>query len=420
MSRLKRRLKNLGLSVIAASIFTSGCTTVYRQPDYGVGGRSSYVENLRRLDDHRAGFDVVPVDVGFVDDKFFVSGYLRNGDVIIASEEVDRSNNVLLRDARRDISQIINLNESSPNSHPGRTIYVTGIYDRDFRRDDLLNLETINVSGELYFTDPVGRCDFMDGFEFWNQPWWRDYNQAHYPIGLRPWWDQNRTGIIKGYHFGISHPNGDWDGDGISNWAERCMGTNPYNRDSDYDGLDDLLELWFGTNPLDRDSDNDGYWDGEDPFPLWHSRHHRNHQHRQWDIWWVQNYENMSVRYKIRDLPAIPGEKWKTKPGRDSERARYKKKLNTREEIVRRGTGAKDYVPQESRDDSRRIRQPKQEEIRHVPERKTSETRKIQPERRVQPNIGEVKPKSKTKEREPKKSESSKQKTKSSGSRRTR
>ncbi len=335
MSRLKRGLRNLGLSFLAASIFTTGCAAVYRQPNYITRGGPSFVENLRRLDNHRTGFDVVPIDVGFFDGKFFVSGYLRNGDVIIGREDIDRSNDLLLREAKKDISKIIRLNESSPDSHPGRTIYLTGIYDRDFRGDDELDLETINISGELYFTDPVGQCAFMNGFEFWNQDWWRWFNNVHYPEGFSPWWDLRRNGVFFDRR-GVVNPHGDWDNDGISNWSESLLGTNMYNRDTDYDRLDDLTELWFGTDPTDSDTDNDGYSDYYDPYPLWHFRYHENPRYSDWSIWWSNNYDNVEVRYKTpKGKRTIPGVKWKEEKKGMREDIRYRRVLNNRERDVR-------------------------------------------------------------------------------------
>ncbi len=56
----------------------------------------------------------------------------------------------------------------------------------------------------------------------------------------------------------------DFDGDGLSTWAERPAGTSPTNPDSDGDGLSDGAERVAGTNPLRRDTDEDGLWDGAD------------------------------------------------------------------------------------------------------------------------------------------------------------
>ena len=49
-------------------------------------------------------------------------------------------------------------------------------------------------------------------------------------------------------------PQGDEDGDGLSNEQERVLGTDPYEPDSDGDGSSDFMENEAGTDPLDSDS----------------------------------------------------------------------------------------------------------------------------------------------------------------------
>lgn len=62
-------------------------------------------------------------------------------------------------------------------------------------------------------------------------------------------------------------PNGDLDGDGVSNIQEQTDGTDPNNSDSDGDGLTDGEEKEIGSNPNSTQSDNDGVEDGEDADP---------------------------------------------------------------------------------------------------------------------------------------------------------
>ncbi|MEK6777554.1 MAG: S8 family serine peptidase [bacterium] len=57
-------------------------------------------------------------------------------------------------------------------------------------------------------------------------------------------------------------PNGDQDGDGITNSVEATFMLYPNLKDSDGDGIDDLTE--FGTGPTPRDSDGDGVIDALD------------------------------------------------------------------------------------------------------------------------------------------------------------
>jgi hypothetical protein len=57
----------------------------------------------------------------------------------------------------------------------------------------------------------------------------------------------------------------DTDGDGLPDWFEILIGTNPFNRDTDGDGLTDFEEVFiYHTNPLERDTDGDGFTDGEE------------------------------------------------------------------------------------------------------------------------------------------------------------
>jgi hypothetical protein len=57
----------------------------------------------------------------------------------------------------------------------------------------------------------------------------------------------------------------DSDGDGLPDWFELLIGTDPFNPDTDGDGLTDGEEvLRYHTNPLKADTDGDGYSDGEE------------------------------------------------------------------------------------------------------------------------------------------------------------
>jgi YD repeat-containing protein len=63
----------------------------------------------------------------------------------------------------------------------------------------------------------------------------------------------------------IVNPVVDSDGDGLPDWVEVLIGTDPFNPDTDGDGLSDGDELLiYHTNPLNPDSDGDGYSDGDE------------------------------------------------------------------------------------------------------------------------------------------------------------
>jgi hypothetical protein len=58
-------------------------------------------------------------------------------------------------------------------------------------------------------------------------------------------------------------PLTDSDGDGVPDWLEILIGTDPLRPDTDGDGLTDFEELFvYHTNPLDPDTDGDGFNDG--------------------------------------------------------------------------------------------------------------------------------------------------------------
>ena len=59
----------------------------------------------------------------------------------------------------------------------------------------------------------------------------------------------------------------DADNDGINDYVEFDLGTNPNNADSDSDGLLDGEEIALGLNPLNNDTDGDGISDGVDAIP---------------------------------------------------------------------------------------------------------------------------------------------------------
>ncbi len=58
----------------------------------------------------------------------------------------------------------------------------------------------------------------------------------------------------------------DSDGDGIPDYLEEEIGTNPNDPDSDGDGLNDMLELMIGYEPTLADSDGNGIFDGDEDF----------------------------------------------------------------------------------------------------------------------------------------------------------
>ena len=53
----------------------------------------------------------------------------------------------------------------------------------------------------------------------------------------------------------------DADSDGLSDRAEKLIGTDAKKADTDHDKLTDAMEIAFGSNPLLADTDSDGISD---------------------------------------------------------------------------------------------------------------------------------------------------------------
>ncbi|MFX1563112.1 MAG: C25 family cysteine peptidase [Promethearchaeota archaeon] len=62
----------------------------------------------------------------------------------------------------------------------------------------------------------------------------------------------------------------DPDNDQLVNFDEFLWGTNPHSEDSDGDGLPDYTEIMLGTNPANPDTDSDGLPDSHDFMPTVH------------------------------------------------------------------------------------------------------------------------------------------------------
>ena len=59
--------------------------------------------------------------------------------------------------------------------------------------------------------------------------------------------------------------DGDYDNDGLSNYLEKLLGTDPNNPDTDGDGLTDWDEIYiYETDPLKYDTDGDEISDGDE------------------------------------------------------------------------------------------------------------------------------------------------------------
>jgi len=82
------------------------------------------------------------------------------------------------------------------------------------------------------------------------------------PDGFEFFYTSTNPLLYDTYGDGISDADRDPDGDGLTNLEEFLLGTHPRMADTDGDGLTDYEEVRiFGTNPLEPDSDFDGLSD---------------------------------------------------------------------------------------------------------------------------------------------------------------
>ncbi len=93
---------------------------------------------------------------------------------------------------------------------------------------------------------------------------------------------------------GDGDPTLDYDEDGLSNFAETCIGTSIYRLDSDYDTITDTLEIsgfeyagqMWTTNPLEPDSNKDGLRDLQElPAPWGNAPNFDQDQDGQPNVW---------------------------------------------------------------------------------------------------------------------------------------
>lgn len=277
------------------------------------------VKNLSSYDDKRIEFSAIPISSDLTGNEFNLRLEVKDENNntlyhVLAKEDVNASNrdlikeiNYLLSSKDKDREGIIQYNKSNPSWDKDIKVTVSGIYNqfpktnRSFYESGKLELETITLLNERYFTDPEQSAIYKENPDnlFSDK---QVYVRVHYPAYIHPRWDWDGDGIPDWWksrykNFRWNTRWNDADGDGLSNLTEWRIGTDPYNSDTDFDGLSDYYELRVGLNPKCNDSDHDGISDYYDNYPRWNNdiiivttpflfwNHHWTNFYFHWDMW---------------------------------------------------------------------------------------------------------------------------------------
>ncbi len=164
------------------------------------------------------------------------------------------TNTTLLAGRNRIAVKVVNTTDTDYRSNPPSLI-------------EYFNLE-MRANGNEYLIRRGGDLGIAD---IWDNRWWywgHVASMAEPPADSqgRSWYDAD---------YCIDHGE-DPDKDGLPNWFESFLGTNPLDADTDgdgirdcdedddYDGLTNLQEYQCGTHPMLSDTDDDGVLDGEE------------------------------------------------------------------------------------------------------------------------------------------------------------
>ncbi len=280
---------------------------------------------IAQYDDRRVEFSAVPVSTGFQDESYIINLEVRDVNkntkyTVTAREDVDQSNIGLLKDIdymlnsdEKDQEGIITYNRENPH-WSSIEVMVSGIYDhrgvvyekgvKEPYEHGNLELESITLLNDRFMTDPEGSRIYTVSEDQANLIFVpsQNYGFVYYPVGVTPYWDLDRDGIPdlwRGYYSGYRWDTrfDDYDSDGLPNWLEWRLGTDPFSRDTDRDGLSDYWEYKLHTNPLYWDTDHDGWADGFDPYPYWGPQPGFNIQFGfgNWGMFWTNYYSSWDM-----------------------------------------------------------------------------------------------------------------------------
>lgn len=129
-----------------------------------------------------------------------------------------------------------------------------------YTTEDPVKIDSSSRFEDLIFQPPIAQSYAMKTIYFSLNGTYSDHTESYY---------RDRLDDGSNQYMVLNFEDSDGDNDGLSDLAEKILGTNPYVSDSDGDSIIDGEEVIPGldqyvTNPIDPDTDGDGILDGDE------------------------------------------------------------------------------------------------------------------------------------------------------------